>query len=109
MSKWTKGPWQTRDVTSMVSQTGTQTIWIGPDEWTSIASVRAGSDDDDLPAQTESNASLIAAAPDLAEALAFVETWISNPVGTYSVAALDGLFSISRERISAALAKARGE
>lgn len=30
----------------------------------------------------------------------WVESWISNPVGSYSVAALDGLFAMTRDRIA---------
>lgn len=41
---------------------------VGPSEFTTIADVRAGSDDDDLPKQVEGNAHLIAAAPDLLDA-----------------------------------------
>ncbi|SDQ98419.1 hypothetical protein SAMN05519103_00306 [Rhizobiales bacterium GAS113] len=40
----------------------------------------------------------------LREALSFVETWICNPAGSYSVAALDGLFGMTRDRIAAASA-----
>lgn len=36
---------------------------VGPSEFTTIADVRAGSDDDDLPKQVEANAHLIAASP----------------------------------------------
>lgn len=39
----------------------------------------------------------------LVTALTWVETWVSQPVGAYSVHALDGLFSMTRERIRAAL------
>ena len=35
------------------------------------------------------------------EVLKWVETWVNNPVGAYSVQALDGLFSMTRERIAA--------
>lgn len=31
----------------------------------------------------------------------FVDSWVSNPVSAYSIAALDGLFSMTRERIAA--------
>jgi hypothetical protein len=42
---------------------------VGPGQFHTVAQVRAGSDDDDLPAQTEANAWLIAAAPALLAAL----------------------------------------
>jgi len=42
---------------------------VGPEEFHTVAQVRAGSEDDDLPAQTKDNARLIAAAPDLLAAL----------------------------------------
>ena len=31
----------------------------------------------------------------------FVDSWVSNPVGAYSVDALNGLFSMTRDRINA--------
>jgi hypothetical protein len=46
----------------------------------------------------------IEAMPDLQklqEFAAWVETWVSNPVGAYSVQALDGLFAMTRERLAA--------
>ncbi len=33
--------------------------------------------------------------------LDWVETWVSNPVGSYSVYALDGLFAMTRDKINA--------
>lgn len=36
---------------------------VGPHEFHTVATIRAGNEDDDLPAQTEANARLIAAAP----------------------------------------------
>jgi hypothetical protein len=36
----------------------------------------------------------------LREFVGWVESWVSNPVGSYSVAALDGLFSMTRDRIA---------
>ena len=38
----------------------------------------------------------------------WVETWISSPVGAFSVHALDGLFGMTRDRL-AALREKRGE
>ncbi len=54
------------------------------------------------------DARLIAAAPDLLEALQFVDAWISNPLSSYSYAVLEGLFVSSRDRIQTAIAKATG-
>lgn len=31
----------------------------------------------------------------------WVETWVSNPVGSYSVHALDGLFAMTRDKLAA--------
>jgi hypothetical protein len=31
----------------------------------------------------------------------WVESWVSNPVGAYSVSALDGLFGMTRDKIAA--------
>jgi hypothetical protein len=42
----------------------------------------------------------------LREFAAWIETWVSNPAGGYSTAALDGLFGMTRDRL-AALAKLR--
>jgi hypothetical protein len=33
--------------------------------------------------------------------LDFVESWVSNPVGAYSIHALDGLFALTRDKINA--------
>ncbi len=38
----------------------------------------------------------------------WVDSWVSNPVGAYSVAALDGLFSMTRDRL-AVIADSDGE
>lgn len=37
----------------------------------------------------------------LRELVAWVDSWVSNPVGAYSVAALDGLFGMTRDKIAA--------
>jgi hypothetical protein len=37
----------------------------------------------------------------LRQVVDWVDTWVSNPVGSYSVAALDGLFAMTRDRIAA--------
>jgi hypothetical protein len=42
---------------------------VGPQEFHTVAQVRAGNTDDDLPAQTAANARLIAAAPQMLAAL----------------------------------------
>jgi anti-sigma factor RsiW len=44
----------------------------------------------------------------LRQVVDWVDTWVSNPVGSYSVAALDGLFAMTRDRI-AALTDEQGE
>jgi hypothetical protein len=36
----------------------------------------------------------------LREFAAWVDTWVSNPIGAYSVAALDGLFAMARARLA---------
>jgi hypothetical protein len=42
------------------------------------------------------------------DALAWVETWVSNPVGSYSVQALDGLFAMTRDRLAALAGRTAG-
>jgi hypothetical protein len=34
------------------------------------------------------------------EVIYWIDAWISNPVGSYSVSALDGLFAMTRDKIS---------
>jgi hypothetical protein len=41
--------------------------------------------------------------------LNFVDAWVSQPVGAYSVYALDGLFRRTREHIAAATSTERGQ
>ena len=41
----------------------------------------------------------------LRDFVAWVDTWVSNPVGAYSVDALNGLFGMARDRIAALSAK----
>lgn len=38
---------------------------------------------------------------DLRDFVGWVESWVSNPVGAYSVSALDGLFGMTRDKIAA--------
>lgn len=37
----------------------------------------------------------------LRDFVGWVDSWVSNPVGSYSVAALDGLFGMTRDKIAA--------
>ena len=37
----------------------------------------------------------------LRSVVSYVDTWVSNPVSSYSVMALDGLFLLTRDRIAA--------
>lgn len=41
----------------------------------------------------------------LREVVGYVETWICNPASSYSVYALDGLFSVTRDKINDAPAR----
>ena len=36
----------------------------------------------------------------LREFVGWIDSWVSNPVGSYSVAALDGIFGMTRDRIA---------
>lgn len=71
MSRHTPGPWHAYEADYQQShETALLPIFVvGPGEFHTVAQVRAGCSDDDLPAQTAANARLIAAAPDLLEAL----------------------------------------
>lgn len=37
----------------------------------------------------------------LRQIVGWVETWVSNPAASYSTAALDGLFGLTRDKIAA--------
>lgn len=37
----------------------------------------------------------------------WIDSWVSNPVGSYSVSALDGLFGMTRDKIAALRIKER--
>lgn len=41
-------------------------------------------------------------------ALDYVDSWVSNPVGAYSVGALDGLFGLTRDKIAAIRSRTTG-
>lgn len=60
----TPGPWEYFDHPAY-----TNVFTVGPREFKTVAEVRAGNEEDGLPEQTEANARLIAAAPDLLAAL----------------------------------------
>ncbi len=74
--KFTDGPW------SITKNKGelNDSYWIGPDEFTSIAEVRNGADDEEYGGEEAeiANAHLIAAAPELYEALYQATTIIEN-------------------------------
>lgn len=94
----TPGPWFAHDASNLLTHDESGPLYrIGPDEYTSVAEVRPGSEDDDLPAQTEANARLIAAAPDLLEALeqCVEKLWTTDKETV--------------EKARAAIAKARGK
>lgn len=42
----------------------------------------------------------------LRDFVTWVDTWVSNPVTSYSVYALDGLFGMTRDRIAAVMGRA---
>ena len=47
------------------------------------------------------HATLKARIEELDDFRSWVETWVSNPVGAYSVYALDGLFKMTRDKLAA--------
>lgn len=53
------------------------------------------------------DAKLIAKAPEMLDFIQWIETWVSNPAASYSTDALDGLFGMARDRLSALLATDR--
>lgn len=50
---------------------------------------------------SEENDRLIDENKKLRDLVRWVETWVSNPIGAFSVSALDGLFAMTRDRITA--------
>lgn len=71
MSRHTPGPWHAYPADyRREHDTDLLPIFVvGPQEFHTVAQVRAGNTDDDLPAQTAANARLIAAAPQMLAAL----------------------------------------
>jgi hypothetical protein len=70
MTKYTRGPWHAFKADYQRGPGDILPIFtIGPDEFHTVAQVRAGNTDDDLPAETEANATLIAAATVMLAAL----------------------------------------
>lgn len=101
MNKHTPGPW-------LPSKFGFQVLT--GDSWNTICTLKGGAEWEDgrgsyIPEyewqNQEANARLIAAAPAMLDLIQWIETWVSNPAGAYSTAALDGLFGMTRDRIAA--------
>lgn len=86
--KWTPGPWA-------LDGTG----WICDANGSPVCLINAGLDDHELEPQERADAHLIAAAPDLYEALKRMKTWCEDEVGA----------ELPCDSIDASLAKARGE
>lgn len=62
----TPGPWHAYDAGYQTTNDDERPMFtIGPEEFHTVALVRPGNTDDDLPAQTPDNASLIASSPDM--------------------------------------------
>lgn len=106
--KWTPGPWQ------IIATPGdfNDAFWIGPEPLRSIAEVRNGAEDEEYggPKAEAANARLIAAAPELYDALGWCAEqlegcWLNhygdNPEG--------GPIPRPIAAARAALARARGE
>jgi hypothetical protein len=70
----TPGPWYAYRADYQGRPDEAPIFVVGPSEFHTVAKVRAGNTDDDLPKQTEANALLIAAAPELLAALKAVLT-----------------------------------
>lgn len=106
MAQHTPGPWFAFDANyQRLNEYSLLPIFtIGPQEFHTVAQVRPGNDDDDLPAQTEANARLIAAAPDLLAALKALVTFDSRAYVKQSGIARD-LLTI-RKKAKLAIAKA---
>lgn len=100
MSEHTPGPWQIKRGEIWSNQDDLLGVVYRTEAWTTGEKVKT---------EDQANARLMAAAPELLKALKFIETWISQPVGEFSVAALDGLFDQTRGIARAAIAKATGE
>jgi len=99
-AKHTPGPWGV-----WLHSAFDYIIVVGPSEFHTVADVRAGNDEDELPNQTEANAHLIAAAPDLLAALELVMSWIDN----WSPHFIDEYaWGADSAKIRAVIAKAKG-
>jgi hypothetical protein len=72
----TPGPWYAYRAADQGRPDEAPIFVVGPSEFHTVAKVRAGNTDGDLPKQTEANALLIAAAPELLAALkSFLEPY----------------------------------
>ena len=106
-NKWTPGPWQVSGVRSAFPSKAAKPIWVGPDG-RSIAAVMFS---DLTPAEfvaSNADARLIAAAPDLYEALVSMLT-AADAYGREVSDAERKHFSDAWAKARAALAKARGK
>lgn len=65
----TAGPWHAYNADYQGRPDEGPIFTVGPSEFHTVAQVRAGNTDDDLPTQTPANARLIASAPALRDAL----------------------------------------
>ena len=95
-NKWTPGPWQLTDLGDYGDFDGLSRVILGDDM--RFAAVHAGGPNHE---ENDANARLIAAAPDMAEALRRIEEGCSFPE--------DNVQRACRDVARAALAKARGE
>ena len=99
--KFTKGPWK---ITALKGEFD-ETIWIGPERFTTIANVKNGADDDEYGGiETElANAHLISAAPCMYEALHKAFEVIAQQEAEFGGPSHEG------NLIRAALSKAEGK
>jgi hypothetical protein len=110
VSKHTKGPWHIGNLMSYDGYTGRpfRNVWAGHDDDAGVVA-RAIHETDDGEHDVDANAQLIAAAPELLEALEICQEYAisGKSTGCFSGASaeLDDIVNVCR----AAIAKARGE
>lgn len=103
MSKHTKGPWHTKRVDNLIlKKNSSANLLLDKDDF-GIGILSSWKDSPETEEEATANANLIAAAPDMLEALETAREWID-----FCKFSVGGGLSVLKE-IDAAIAKARSE